>query len=308
MRPLSVNATRARAHAPHAPHSQTPHHDPAPSRMSYRLHRLWLTPLIRRTTKIGVPLLLLALPLAWYFGQQPNREALRDKVAEIRRSIEERPEFMVNLMAIDGASNTIADDIREILPMDFPVSSFDLDLEGMQKRIAELDAVKSVDIRIKSGGILEIQIEERRPAAVWRVGRDIELLDAEGHRVAVIKSRTIRADLPLLAGTGAEQAVPEALALLAEAAPIAPRIRGLVRMGERRWDIVLDRGQRIMLPEIGALDALERVMALEKAQGFLARNIVAVDMRKPMRPTLRLDAPAVEELQRIKDIRQGDHN
>ncbi len=305
MRPLSVNAPRARP-VPRAPHAA--HHDPAPSRTAYRLHRLWLRPLVRRATKIGVPLLLLALPLAWYFGQQANREALRDKVAEIRRSIEERPEFMVNLMAIDGASNTVADDIREILPMDFPISSFDLDLKGMQDRIAELDAVKQVDIRIKSGGILEVQIQERRPAAVWRVGRDIELLDAEGHRVAVITSRTTRADLPLLAGAGAEKAVPEALALLAEAAPVAGRIRGLVRMGERRWDIVLDRDQRIMLPEENALAALEQVMALEEAQGFLERDIVAVDMRKPTRPTLRLAPPAVEELRRITNVRQGDHN
>jgi hypothetical protein len=46
--------------------------------------------------------------------------------------------------------------------------------------------------------------------------------------------------------------VPEALALVAAARPAVPRLRGLVRMGERRWDLVLDRDQRILLPETRA--------------------------------------------------------
>ena len=285
-----------------------PRRDPAPSRARYRLHRLWLTPSFRRLVKTGVPTLFVIGALVGYFGQQENRDAVVEKFAEMRRSIEERPEFMVNLMAIDGASDTISDDIREIVPVDFPISSFDLDLEGMKDRIAELDAVERVDIRIKKGGVLQVRVQERIPAAVWRVARDIELLDREGRRVAVIKSRMARPDLPLLAGAGAEKYVPEALELLATAAPVSKRIRGLVRMGERRWDLVLDRDQRIMLPEKDPVRALEQVMALEEATDVLARAIVAVDMRNPARPTLRMAPQAAEELRQINSSRQGaDH-
>jgi len=280
-------------------------HDPAPSRIGYRLRRLWLTPLIRQTIRIGLPLVLLASALGWAASQDRYRLAVYDKFAEIRSSIEERPEFQVNLMAIDGASDSIADDIREIVPVDFPISSFDLDLAGIRNRIAELDAVLRVDVRVRRGGILQIQIEERAPAAVWRLGRDIELLDAQGHRVAVIASRRARPDLPLLAGTGAEKQVPQALELLAVAAPVAPRIRGLVRMGERRWDVVLDRNQRILLPEINPVQALLQVMALEQASNLLARDIVAVDMRNPARPTLRMASQAADQLRRARDTVQG---
>ncbi|MGR3290292.1 MAG: cell division protein FtsQ/DivIB, partial [Paracoccaceae bacterium] len=165
--------------------------------------------------------------------------------------------------------------------------------------------VLRVDIRVRRGGILQVQIQERVPAAVWRVGRDIELLDAVGHRVAVISSRMDRMDLPLLAGAGAEKHVAEALKLLKAAAPVSHRVRGLVRMGERRWDMVLDRGQRILLPEKNPVQALLQVMALQEASDLLARDIIAVDMRNQSRPTLRMAAPAVEELRRIRAFRQG---
>ena len=280
--------------------------DPAPTRIGYRLRRLWLTPIFRQTIRIGLPMVMVGAGLAWAVSQESLRLAVHDKIAEIRLSIEERPEFSVNLMAIDGATDSIADDIREIVPVDFPISSFDLDLAGMQDRIAELDAVLRVDIRVRRGGVLHVQIEERVPAAVWRLGRDLELLDALGHRVAVIGARTDRPKLPLLAGLGAEKQVPEALELLAIAGPVAPRIRGLVRIGERRWDVVLDRGQRILLPENNAVQALLQVMALSEAKDLLARDIVAVDMRNESRPTIRLAPQAIEELRHIRDTSQGD--
>ncbi|MGJ8584508.1 MAG: cell division protein FtsQ/DivIB [Marinosulfonomonas sp.] len=279
--------------------------DPAPSRASYKMHRLWLTPIFRRLLRVGLPVFLISLSVGWYFGKPENRQALHDKVAEMRRSIEVRPEFMVKLMAIDGASLFVAEGIREINPIDFPISSFDLDLDDMKNKIAELDAVAKVDLRIRSGGILQVQITEREPVVVWRSGEGLELLDENGHRVAAVGSRRDRADLPLLAGAGADEAVEEGLTILAAAGPVKDRVRGLVRIGERRWDLVLDRDQRIMLPEKAPIQALEQVMALEQATELLARDITVVDMRKKGRPTLRMASSAVAELRKIRDTKPG---
>ena len=109
------------------------------------------------------------------------------------------------------------------------------------------------------------------------------------------------------AGDGADAHVPEAVALIRAAAPLASRLRGLERMGERRWDVVLDRNQRIMLPEKGAVHALERAIALDQAVDMLGRDIAAVDLRLPRRPTMRLNAGAVEEYTRIKAMETGEY-
>jgi cell division protein FtsQ len=112
----------------------------------------------------------------------------------------------------------------------------------------------------------------------------------------MIAERVDRSDLPLIAGDGAKDAIDEALALFAAAAPIAPRVRGLVRMGERRWDMVLEEDARILLPAQGAVAGLERVIALHQAQEMLDRDIAIVDMRLGVRPTLRLNPPALTQL------------
>jgi len=125
-------------------------------------------------------------------------------------------------------------------------------------------------------------------------------------RVAEIDSRLRRPDLPLIAGTGADRQVPEALALLGEARPVAERVRGLVRVGERRWDLVLDRGQVVKLPEAEPVAALGRVMALNAADDLLKRDLTVVDMRDGRRPMLRLTPHAVAELARLRAAVAGE--
>ncbi len=270
--------------------------DPAPSRLAYRLHRLWLTPAFRLFMRTGMPCLVVAGVAGAYLSNEERRDIIVLAFSELRQSIEERPEFMVKLMAIDGASVELREDIREVLPVDFPVSSFDLNLDEMHRTISGLDAVAKADLRVRPGGILQITVAERQPSVVWRVHDQLELLDASGHRVAPLDTRGERPDLPLIAGEGADVHVTEALELYAAAGPLQPRIRGLLRVGERRWDVVLDGDQVILLPEEGAVAALLRVEALHTAEDMLARDVRVVDMRQPDRPTLRLSKPAADDL------------
>ena len=269
--------------------------DPAPSRWNYRYQRLMLTPLFRRVLRVGVPFTLALGVGLIYFANEARRDGFNLAVAEMRAEFENRPEFMVKLMAIDGATVELAEDIREIVPLDFPLSSFELDLETIRQDVAGLQAVKTARVKIKSGGILQIDIEERQPVAVWRTSQGLELLDAEGVAFRALDSRFERADLPLIAGDGASQALAEAMQILAVSAPLQDRLRGVARIGDRRWDVVLDRDQRIMLPEERPVQALQRVLALNTARDLLGRDLTVVDMRVAHRPTIRMSEAATRE-------------
>ncbi len=276
--------------------------DPAPSKWAYRAERLWLRPGFRRLVRLGAPLGIAVAAGIWYFGDATRQQEIADWMVEARASIETRPEFMVKVMAVDGASDLLDGHIREVMPVDLPVSSFDLDLEAMRQQVESLDAVERVDLRVRTGGVLQVTVDERVPAVIWRGPDGLELLDAKGHRVAPIETRAQRADLPIIAGEGADMAVPEALALLEAAAPIGDRVHGLVRISELRWDLVMDRGQRIMLPQSGAGPALDRVIALNEAQDLLERDVLRVDIRNGDRPTVRLTQGALDDMRALKGI------
>ncbi len=280
--------------------------DPAPSRTSYKMQRLWLTPIYRSVLRAGMPAAIILGAGYWYISDDTRASNLKLGLSEVRANIEQRPEFMVNLMRIEDVSAKVAEDIREITALDFPVSSFDLDLTELRTRIQELDAVAEIALVIRSGGVLDVEVVERVPVIVWRSRNALELLDADGHRVAALKGRKDRTDLPLIAGVGADQAVPEAIRLIAATRPIAKRVRGLLRVGSRRWDMVLDRDQRIMLPEEDPVSALERVLALDVSADLMARDLIIIDMRDTRRPILRLSGETVEILSQIENETDGD--
>lgn len=288
MQPL----TAPRRYAP----SATPHRrDPAPTKWAYRMQRLWLTPLFRLGFRLGVPVLLLVGATAIVLADAGRREAIAGSFADIRQRFENRPEFMIELVSITGVTPELADAVRARLDLSLPKSSFEIDLTAAQSRIQELDAVARADLMVRSGGVLEVRITERVPVVVWRTEMGTELLDDTGHRVATLAARTDRADLPLIAGEGADAATPEALALIAAAGPLAPRLRGLVRVGDRRWDLVLDRDQRILLPAKKPVAAIERLIALDKAHDLMGRDILAVDLRNEQRPVLQLTPYALNQ-------------
>ena len=279
-------------------HAPPVRRDPAPSRWAYRMQRLWLTPFFRVLFRVGLPVAVIGAVGTLVFYDAHRRDAMMQSLAELRSQFEARPEFRVSYLSIDGASPDLADAVRSKLKLKLPQSSFDLDLDALRVAAQDLDAVASAELRLRSGGVLQVLLTEREPALVWRLGDRLELMDASGHRVAGLASRSDRADLPLVLGIGANKAATEALALLDAAGPLMPRLRGLVRMGERRWDIVLDRDQRILLPATNPIAALERLLALNAAENLLARDILSIDLRSEQRPALRLAPFALNEARR----------
>ncbi len=283
-----------------------PYRDPAPSKTAYRMQRLWLIPTVRRALRVGLPTFVIIYLIAAFILAPARQKALIQKYTEISESIKTRPEFTVQSMQIDGASDALIAKINAVVPLQFPVTAFDLDLEDMRAKIAAIDAVKAVSLKIGKSGVLSVKVTERQPVVVWRGPDGLKTLDNTGHAVTGLDTRRQRGDLPLIAGEGAELASQEALELFAAAAPIQSRIIGLARIGERRWDLVLTRNQRILLPALNPVPALERVMVLNAAQDMLARDLVIVDMRLEKRPTIRVAPTALAALQRIKKQELGD--
>ena len=280
---------------------RSPLRDPAPSKWGYRYQRWMLTPGVRTGVRVGVPLALIATIATVWITNPANRAMLDARIAEAKAAVQNRPEFQVARLDVVGGDPTLAAAVTQAAAVQLPASSFDLDLPGLRARVAALDAVRDARVRLGEAGTLLIEITPRVPAALWREGQQLKLIDADGVFAGTVAARSDRLDLPLIAGDGAQAHIAEALELFAATGPIAPRVRGLVRMGERRWDMVLDRDQRILLPESDPRIALDRVIALAATNDLLARDVAVVDMRNSHRPTVRMNQDAASAMRRVSE-------
>lgn len=276
--------------------------DPAPTRWQYRMQRLWLTPLFRAMIRTGIPSFGFVILFTWYINDEARITAISDWYQGTVSAVQDRPEFMVALLRIEGASAELQDDIQEALPIDLPLSQFKLDMDGLRKQLIDLDPVLDAEVRVKAGGVLLLKVTERTPAVAWKTDGGIEVLDATGHRVATLHNLETAGALPLIAGEGADTVVPEALTLIAAARPIVDRLVGLTRVGNRRWDVILTDDQVIALPEASPVAALDRALAMHAAKDVLSRDVRVVDLRISDRPVLRLTPEARSELKGLQDL------
>lgn len=270
--------------------------DPAPSIISYRIMRLMLVPRLRLIFTIGFPSLLIfcaTLGLLININVWENISAIKK---DLKLAFVERPEFMIKVASVDGSSDELANEIREILPLDFPVSYFDLDIKYLHKVVNELPAVASAAIKITVGGVLQINVAEKSPAFIWRKNNVMSVIDETGSFIRIANSRVDYPELPLVVGEAADLAVAEVSSLIQANDYFKNHVRAFIRVGERRWDLILENNLRIMLPQREFLAAFDRLMLMNEAGSLLSGKLSNIDMRLVERPTVRVDTVSVDPL------------
>lgn len=268
--------------------------DPAPSIISYRLMRLMLIPRLRLILTLGIPSLVIicgTLVLLLNINLHENIEALKK---EVKRALVERPEFMIKVASVDGASDELAHEIREIMPLDFPVSYFDLDIKYLHKVLNDIPAVASAAIKVTVSGVLQIDISERTPAFIWRKDDVISVIDEKGKFIRLATSRLDYPELPLVIGEAANLSIADISSLMEDNQYFLDQVRAFVRVGERRWDLVLDNNLRIMLPQTEFLAAFDRLMLMNHTGSLFSNQLSTIDMRLVERPTFRMGAVSVD--------------
>lgn len=270
--------------------------DPAPSRVAYRIMRLLLIPRLRLIFTLGFPSLLIFCATLGLFININVWENISAIKKDLKLALVERPEFMIKVASIDGSSDELANEIREILPLDFPVSYFDLDIKYLHKVVNEIPAVASAAIKISAGGVLQINVAEKSPSFIWRKDNVMSVIDETGSFIRIANSRVDYPKLPLVVGEAADLAVSEISSLMQANEYFKDHVRAFIRVGERRWDLILENNVRIMLPQREFLAAFDRLMLMNEAGSLLSGRLSNIDMRLVVRPTVRVDTVSVDPL------------
>ena len=217
--------------------------------------------------------------------------AVGGHLPSVVQGVTARTGFAVDEIRVSGNSETSEIDIFDRVGLDGWTSLVGFDPEDARARIASLPWVENVSVRKIYPSTLEVKVEEKTPFAIWQLGSRLTLIERDGSEIALL-SGSRHLSLPLVVGSGA--ALPAALFVEKVAAfpDLANRVRGYVRVSQRRWDLRLNNGVTVKLPEDGVELAIADLLELDRAQGLLERDVEVVDMRFADRLIVKLSPDA----------------
>lgn len=215
------------------------------------------------------------------------------------------PGLKIEELAIENATRLQHEEVLDALDISMPTSTILLDREELREKLANFDEVGDSSFRFGFNGTLYIDLIPRIPKLIYFDGMEMITVDHEGHKVEYLTDRKERAELFVISGEGALLATEEAIEIVDVLKPYASQIRGLVRMGSRRWDIVLVNDARLMLPAEKPLAALSIILKEHRDHDVLNRDIETYDMRIPARPALRLRDGAAEQIEQERLAEDG---
>ncbi|MER8657167.1 cell division protein FtsQ/DivIB [Mesorhizobium sp. M0847] len=215
---------------------------------------------------------------------------------DIVQSITARTGFAVDQIKVVGNRQTSEIDILDRLELDGWTSLIGFDAEAARERIDTLPWVEVAAVRKVYPHTLEVRVEEREPFALWQQGAELSVIERSGAVIAPFSGGK-QALLPLIIGTGAPAKAPDFVAKINKFPELAARVKGYIRIGERRWDLKLENGITIKLPEDGEDQAIADLVRMDHDNGLLTRDIAAVDMRISDRLVVQLTPEAATQRQ-----------
>ena len=192
---------------------------------------------------------------------------------------------------IEGRANTPEPLLRAALGVSKGDPILGFSLEQARQRVESLSWVEHATIERRLPGTVVVYLQERRPFAIWQNQGKFVLIDRAGQIVANQDVASFR-QLPLVVGIGAPSAAAVLLDALTDRPELQKRVIAAVRVGERRWNLLLNNNASVLLPEGHEIAALDRLMQLQQEHALLDRPLAAIDLRLPDRLVVRPRADA----------------
>jgi len=187
---------------------------------------------------------------------------------------------------VEGRQMTRREDILTALGAGRGTPILSVDPVEAKARLEALPWVRAAAVERRLPDTLFVRLAERQPLAIWQNKGHLALIDVEG---AVVTSERLDRypGLLIVVGEDAPAHAASLIDMLRAEPALAARVTAAVRVGGRRWNVKLDNGIDVQLPEENPAEAWSQLAKLERTNGLLARNIEAVDLRLPDRLVVR---------------------
>lgn len=194
--------------------------------------------------------------------------------------------FTVQEILVMGRGQTTRRELLDAVQAERGAPILTLDLDAAKQRLEALPWIRSATIERMLPNTVFITVAERTPFALWQNKGQFALIDSEGK--VIIKEGIERfADLFQVVGDDAPAHAATLLTMLATQPELLTEAKAAVRVGGRRWNILMNNGINVHLPEDNAETAWARLAEYERTHQVLDRDIKVLDLRIPDRLIVR---------------------
>ena len=156
------------------------------------------------------------------------------------------------------------------------------DLAAAKSRIEALPWIRSATVERMLPDTVLISVHEREPLALWQDHGKFALVDASG-KVILRDGLEKFSGLLMVIGDGAPKHAADLVAMLGLEPELMGRVKAATWVGGRRWDLHLDDGIDVRLPEKDPTSAWLKLAEYERNHGVLGSNVQVLDLRLPDR-------------------------
>jgi len=222
-------------------------------------------------------------------GGQYN--AFRDQYGEPHHALARALGLGIERVVISGIAQLTEAEVLAAAGISSKVSLAFLNVGEARGRLERTPLIQSASVRKLYPNELVVTLVERQPYALWQRNGELFIIAADGTVIDLMQDDRF-ASLPLVVGDDANARTKDYLALLEAAGPLKSRVRAGTLVSGRRWTLKMQNGIDVRLPELGAADALARLVKLEREQKILDKDVIAIDLRMSDRVVVRLTEEA----------------
>tara|TARA_R110000868_G_scaffold4155_36_gene25601 strand:+ start:7467 stop:8339 length:873 start_codon:yes stop_codon:yes gene_type:complete len=238
----------------------------------------WAKRSIRAGVVLGISGIALAGPV-WLWQSGWVATATNSMFASAARALADAG-LKVDQILLEGRNHESSAQITRALGIERGVPLLTVDLERARARLEQLPWIRVASVEREFPGIIRVRIVERRPLALWQRQNELVLVDDQGAVIAARKLDRFH-DMMVLVGKDAPAHATALLSILSREPDLKRRVNAAVRVGDRRWNIRMDNGVFVRLPENDALGAWRRFARLERQHKLLKQDLLSIDLRIP---------------------------
>jgi len=203
-----------------------------------------------------------------------------------------RAGLSVEDVLVEGRNHTDRDTLLATLGLTRGTPILTFDPHAAKARLEALPWVREAMVERRLPDTIFLRLNEREPMALWQNDGQLAVID-RGGRVIPGAQATAFAKLPLLVGEDAARNAVALLATLDTEPELRAQVTAAISVQGRRWNIRLDNGIDVRLPETDTAAAWAQLARLQRSNEMLERDVVTIDLRLPDRLVVRTAPGAV---------------